>query len=433
MAIIDFRKNADKLFSKVFYQIQAAKTDYVVVKGGSGSSKSYSVHQNELLKIMTATEGDTLVFRKHGADLRDSCYALFNNLINDWNLRPFFKSVYGNQIRRITYMPTGRSIILRGLDDSEKIKSIVGIKRVVLEEASEFELSDWMEILRRARGFEDIQFTLILNPISENHWIKKYLCDADGPYFKNATVFSFNYKDNVNVHGKPFLTEKDIERLENLKNVDENQYNIYVLGLWGIDNKEGKFCWAFSNSQIKKTSYNQQHILWASFDFNVDPMTCTIAQVFPHEQRVAGIECIKLQNSDVYAICDRILAKYPYALFHVTGDASGRSRSPLAKDNITAYGIICQKLNISPQQLIVPSVNPSIEDNRIVVNAVHQNWIIELDPDNCAHLIYDLRYVEVNGRGEIMKDRTSAKKFADFLDNWRYLINAAVRPHLLMR
>lgn len=434
MAKIDFHSNRHKLFSKVYYQIRDAKTRYVVIKGGSGSSKSYSAHQNEILDIMTRKEGHTLVLRKHGADLLDSCYELFNNLIDKYYLRPYFKSVYSTGKRRITFLPTGNSIILRGLDDSEKVKSMVGIKRVMMEEASEFVENDFLELTRRARGMPGIQFTQVLNPISENHWIKKLMCDDTAPYREKTTVLNFTYRDNVNGFGENFLTPEDIEELERLKLVNENQYNIYVLGLWGIDNKEGKFVWAFSNTQVKKgLKHDPDRITWASFDFNVNPVTCTIAQVFPEIETVRALECFKLENSDIWEMCKRVQAAYPFALWNVTGDATGQSRQAISKDNMTYYQIILQLLNLAPQQIKVPSVNPNIEDNQIFVNAVHKNWWVEIDEDKCSPLIYDLRYVEVNGKGEIIKDRTSTKKFADFLDNWRYFLNVAVKPHFNLR
>ncbi len=128
-------------------------------------------------------------------------------------------------------------------------------------------------------------------------------------------------------------------------------------------------------------------------------------------------------------MCERLNAAYPDVLWMITGDATGQSRSAMVRDNVNYYQIISNELNLAPAQMLVPSVNPPIEANRLMVNAVHKNWNVEIDPQRCQPLIYDLTYVEVTGTGEIIKDRTTNKKFADFLDNWRYLINMAVRPH----
>jgi phage terminase large subunit len=382
---------------------------------------------------MTESDGDTLILRKHGADLRESVFKLLNTLIDKWGVRPYFKSNFSNENRRITYLPTGRSIVMRGLDDTEKIKSIVGFKRIILEEASEFTFEDFLELGRRARGIEGIQYILILNPISENHWIKKQLCDADGPYSSKTTVLKYTYKDNVDGYGKSFLTKEDIESLEMLKDVNDNQYRIYVLGEWGVENTESKFVWAFHQGQKKDTTHDPERITWATFDFNVNPLTCTVAQVFPDMKIIRAIECIKLQDSDIWQMCERIQSLYPGALWNVTGDATGQSRSALVRDNTTYYQIIQQQLKLLNSQIKVPTVNPPVEENRILVNAVHKNWTVEIHPVKCQPLIYDLTYVEVNGKGEIIKDRSSSKKFADFLDNWRYLLNTAVKPHFNLR
>ena len=104
--IIDFKTYADRLFSKVYYEVRKAKSRIVVIYGGAGSSKSYSVHQNELLNIMTA-KYDTLVLRKSGSDLRESSFKLFEQLISAYNLNHLFTSSFYADNRRITYLPSG--------------------------------------------------------------------------------------------------------------------------------------------------------------------------------------------------------------------------------------------------------------------------------------------------------------------------------------
>lgn len=429
---IDIRKNRRELFTGVYRKLRRAETRYVVVYGGSGSSKSYSVHQLELFNLLKRSRGDTLVIRKYGADLRESCYKLFGQLIDGAGLRPYFRFTYSADNRRISFKKNGCSLIFRGIDDPEKLKSIVGIRRIVIEEASQLSFDDFLELNRRARGMEGIQIIFILNPISENHWIKTQFCDEGSPYYSETTVLRFTYRDNCNGHGKSFLTAADIRELERLKEINENQYRIYVEAEWGVDNKEGKFCWAFDRSQIKSTQLDPEVSLWASFDFNVNPLTCTVAQVWPYEKKIRAIACFKLENSDIWKMCERLNAAYPDVTWLVTGDATGRNRSALIQDNIDYYGIISKLLNLAPAQLRTPSVNPSIEQNRVVVNWVHKCWDVAIDPQRCQPLIYDLTYVEVDGEGGIIKDRSSLKKFADFLDNWRYLINSAIRPHFTL-
>lgn len=429
---IDFTKNADKLFSRVFYQVRKAKARFVVVYGGSASGKSYSVHQNELRLLMKPIKGDTLFFRKHGVAHAESCYKLLSNLIDQWKVQQYFKKYYSTNNRRIVHLPTGRQIVFKGVDDPENLKSLVGFSRIVLEEANQFTFDDFKEIVRRARGYENIQFILILNPISENHWIKTNLCDPQGAYYNDTEIMRFNYADNCNLAGKPFITESDIAELERLKLVDENQYRIYALGEWGVEDKNKKFVWAFQRDKhVKHTVHNPQRITWASFDFNVNPLTCTIFQMILEEKTVRAIECIKLPNSDIWQMCDRLKASYPGALWMVTGDSSGKNRQAISRDNLNYYHVIMSQLRLNSQQVQIPTQNPPQAENQLVVNTAFKLWNIEIDPVKCKDLVYDITYVEMGADKKIVKDdRNDDKQQSDFLDTLRYFINMAVAPHL---
>jgi phage terminase large subunit len=413
--IIDFATYADKLFSKVFYQVRKVKSRIVVIYGGAGSSKSYSVHQNELINLMQGNH-DTLILRKTGSDLRDSSYKLFEQLINSMGLRHLFTSSFYSDNRRITYIPTGKSLIFKGVDDSEKLKSIVGIQRIVMEEASQFDFEDFLEINRRARGVEDIQITLILNPVSEKHWIKRKLCDEGSPYANDTTVLRFTYSDNK------FLTASDIAELERLKYVNENQYRIYVLAEWGIDDNSNRFAYSFNEDKhTGLCEFLDKEAIYLSFDFNRDPISCTVFQEKDGVIRVPYV--IKLATSNIYELCDHIIAKFGRKLFMVTGDATGKSSSAMVQDDINYYTIIRQKLKLSAGQLQVPSVNPRVRENRVLVNAILEHKKVLIDKVNAAPLIYDLLYCEVDGNGDLVKDRSNDKRKADILDEFRYYLN----------
>jgi phage terminase large subunit len=414
---IDFTKNADKLFLPLFYKLRKCNTRYVVNYGGAGSGKSYSQHQLELINILQADK-DTLLLRKHGTSIQDSSYALFQNIALEWGIHHLFEWAFSNAKRQITVKHSGRKIVMKGLDDTEKIKSIAGIKRIVIEEASEITLKDFMEVTRRARGADGIQITLLLNPVSEKHWIKAHLVDETGTWHSKTSIFHTTYLDN------PFLTEDDIQALMDLKRVDYNHYRIYALGEWGIEDKQGKFAWAFEESRhvaVGTIPYNPEHVLWLSFDFNRNPMTCGAIQYY--DGWIYVLKSFKLKNSDIYQMCDTLMATYPHAIYMVTGDATGQNKSALAKQDVNNfYQVIKQKLEIGPSQIKLPSVNPDISMNKVLVNAILQNENVLIDP-SCKPLIFDLNYVEIDENNKIIKDRSSEKKEADSLDWFRYWIN----------
>ena len=167
-----------------------------------------------------------------------------------------------------------------------------------------------------------------------------------------------------------------------------------------------------------------------SFDFNVNPITCVVIQQTPTHDNF--VECIKLNDSNIYALCDVIRAKYPHAVFMVTGDASGTNNSALTKDKINYYTIIKEQLNLGDGQFKVPSVNPPLVENRVLVNAYLNNAPCIINEDSNDGLIYDLLYVEVDENNKIKKDvRTDKKQQADAMDCFRYYVNTFRREYLM--
>lgn len=406
-----------ELYTEVYWKIQKTTKRFVVNYGGAGSSKSVSQHQNELMNLLDA-DYDILMIRKHASDIRDSSYKLLQNLAKDYGLYHLFEWRFSNAVREIENKITGHKIMFRGIDDPEKVKSIVGIKRIVVEEASELNFPDHLELNRRARGIEGIQIVYILNPVSENHWIKAKLIDGIAYEGRVETIVS-TYKDNH------FLTQDDIRELLALKDIDENQYNIYVLAQWGVDDKNSKFAYAFNQAEhvVEDIDVNPNEYVYLSFDFNVNPICCSVVQFY--DGIISVVECIKLNDSDIYALCDVIRASYPGCMFVVTGDASGKSRSAMVKDGLNYYLIIKQELGLIDSQFKVPTVNPKLVENRVLVNAAFKTIPIEMSENKAKALIDDCKYCEVDENNRLIKDRSSKHAEADALDTWRYYLNVA--------
>ena len=112
------------------------------------------------------------------------------------------------------------------MDDPEKIKSIAGITRIWIEEATELTKEDFNQLNLRLRGRDNLQITLTFNPIDEDHWIKKHFFD-NPEVNKKSDILHTTYKDNK------FLDETYKEELESYKSIDKNYYKIYALGDWG--------------------------------------------------------------------------------------------------------------------------------------------------------------------------------------------------------
>jgi len=213
-----------QLTNEVYYSLYKDKSRYLVLYGGAGSGKSVFAAQKILVRMLTERPHRFLVVRKVARTLRFSVFSLFQDIIAQWNLTPLFKV---NKSDMTITCINGNQILFAGLDDVEKLKSIANITGIWIEEASELEPRDFMQLDLRLRGPTKHykQIILTFNPISALHWLKKEFFD----YKKdNATVLKTTYKDNK------FIDPEYAKVLEELKYKDEVYYKIYALGEWGV-------------------------------------------------------------------------------------------------------------------------------------------------------------------------------------------------------
>lgn len=261
-----------------------------------------------------------------------------------------------------------------------------------------------------------------LNPTQK--WPKQFLHEA---HLKGELPADFFYltatpKDNS------FVTQDQWNAWSTL---DERYQKQFIEGDWtNFDETDNRFAYCYDKkAHIGKTVLNKSREVYLSFDFNRDPVTCAVLQHYNNE--VFVIEQIKLGNSNIHDLCDRIIATYGGSMFIVTGDATGKASSALVKDNINYYTVIRSKLNLSFQQLKVPSINPTLEENRVLINYALKNMKITIDPDNCKGLIYDLEHARVLPDGSLDKsNRNDPTKQLDALDCFRYYLNT-FHKHIL--
>lgn len=204
------------------------------MRGSAGSGKSHFAAQKLLLRTLgdfNTVQHRLLVLRKTLPSAKDSTYTLIKNYIYDWNIYHFVKSITVNPV--CFTFTNGSEILIRGLDQPEKVKSIEGITSIWLEEANQFTQEDFDELDRRLRGNLGTykQIMLSFNPVSKYSWLYKTFFATDR---KNTTLHHSTFKDNVYIQ----KDEDYLQVLEQYKN-SPNNYNhlVYYLGEWGV--KEG--------------------------------------------------------------------------------------------------------------------------------------------------------------------------------------------------
>jgi len=412
-----------------FDKVLNCQDRFLVMYGGAGSAKSYSVQQKILLRIISEIPHNYLCIRKVGNTLKNSIFNLFWQIINKHNLSEYFKRNLTEL--SITYIPNGNRIFCMGLDDVEKLKSIAGITGIWIEEATEIDEADFDQIDIRLRGetAHYKQIILTFNPVEETHWLKKRFFD-NTEWLNNLTYTTLHttYRDNYYIDSayKDNLNAKAL--------VDPNFHRVYTLGLWGKRDVKRPYMFNFSSTKhvIKGLVKDNAHALILSFDFNVDPFVCIIGQVLPSikpgVRRIRLYDEIVLRNADVYRMCEVIrtkLSDVELSRVLVTGDATSRKKQIGVRDNIDAWTQIQQFLNISNNRMKVPSANPSVKTNQVHCNYVLFHDDVAFD-STMTTTINDMMYVETDREGNIIKDRSNDNKYSDALDCFRYLLNSFV-------
>ena len=200
---------------------------YLVLKGGGGSGKSIFAGRKVLERVTTEPGHRYLVCRKVARTLRESC---FKQLLGQLGQHYPDSGCKVNKSDMSFFFPNGSEILLAGLDDVEKLKSIYNITGIWIEEPSELREGDFNQLDIRLRGKTRWykQIILSFNPINVNHWLKKRFFDRRDP---RARVHESTYLDNR------FLDEEYIRTLEGFRETDEYYYQVYALGMWGVTGK----------------------------------------------------------------------------------------------------------------------------------------------------------------------------------------------------
>jgi hypothetical protein len=241
--------------------------------------------------------------------------------------------------------------------------------------------------------------------------------ELKAPYFFKQSLMSDN----------PVVPEEYKKSMENL---DTTTYKKFVLGDWDIIDVEKPFAYAF-NSRIhigKLNKPSKSLPLYLSFDFNVDPITCLVGQ---HSAKwIRFHKEYRLRNSNIYALCEKIKEDWGGYYFYVTGDASGNNRSAMVQGNLTYYKIIKSILGLEDTQMRVPTHNPGVANNRVLVNSLlekfptkelSQQGAITFDAEGCPFTIKDMQYCEVDRHGQI--DKTKDKHMTHLIDCCKYYLD----------
>lgn len=217
--ILNLKKS---LFNDVYYShLLDYSKRYEVYYGGAGSGKSVFICQKLLVKACRSKR-KVLIIRKYGTTLKDSVFQLVVDMLKKWHI---YDSCKVNLSTYTITLPNGSIFLFKGMDDSEKIKSITDITDIWCEEATELAEDEYTQLDLRLRALAgDLQLIVSFNPISKVNWVyKKWFADS-AIVNDDTMILKTTYKDNR------FLPDAYIAALEDKIHSNYNYYRIYALG-----------------------------------------------------------------------------------------------------------------------------------------------------------------------------------------------------------
>ena len=469
------------MFNPLFYHLRdAMKNEEVRIVlniGGSSSGKSYSSAQ---IAVYTVLEQgcNILVLRKVGSSISRSIYMDFKTIIrSDESLQKMF-DCFQNEIR---CKINGAIISFSGLDDSEKIKGISQYKYLILDELTEFEYEDFRQLRKRMRGIKGQQMICNFNPISELHWIKTKVIDAEQweelPRYigrkgseicrfskitskcKNSSRVIINprtgdkeihpsdmlllkttYLNNFWVVGSPdgdfgFYDKQTVADFEKDKERDYDYYRIYALADWGIIRTGGEFLYNFDEKRnTGEVSFNGTLPIRLSVDNNVLPYISVGVWQLDGNRLFQIHEIAAEEPNNTVVKAGGLVVNYLKNLGYddiiiVHADASTSAKNTIDEQKMSFIDKFCDVLRKAGYQvnLSIPKKNPSVSMSCEFANKLLYESRIKINRD-CKKSVLDYLNAKRDANGGMIKKRVrdrntgqSYEQWGHFTDTLRYI------------
>jgi hypothetical protein len=450
------------------------KGRYLALFGGAGSGKSVYAVQMFVKRLVNESDANHkfMFVRKVARTIKDSIFEQTKLILKD---QGFYQFCTFNKVeKQITFKPNGNKIIMTGLDDPEKIKSISGVTGIFCEEITELSENDFLQLDLRLRGKYKypLQFVYAFNPVDSNHWLTKYvepqLNQKLPDYIKNLVylekskvweftrvtddgnelktrVINTTYKDNR------FIDQDYKSQLKLLSSVSETYHEVYERGRWGRVKSGDLFAHAFTPAKHLKdnTTRNKNNVLHYTVDFNVRPyMSGLIIELeyikggywggFLDYWQLTVLEEIANEHprNTAYDLGAELVNRYDIESgFFLYGDASGNKRLGV-KDTKTHFYDLKKGLDKYALNCVerVPSQNPRFKN--IAPNSLGRKAFLNLllsgalpcriiiDSKKCSNFVKDLKYCLQDGSGRLLKKKNKEgyEERGHHLDAFQYFI-----------
>lgn len=447
----------EKIINQTFIPLFENQDRYLLLWGGRGSSKSNFTAKKLIYDCLNEPYLRFILIRNTYATIKDSQYQTIKDIVEEWGLQSLF-TFKENPLEIKCW--NGNMIYARGCDDVAKIKSIKDPSGAWYEEANEIKEEDFLTITTSIRTAKArfLQEILSFNPECEGEpedfWINKWFFNGK-PVEKCFTstleirvgdkTLSTSYTAHHSTyHDNQWITPEFIAFIEYLRDTNPYYYQVFCLGEWGTKPAINPFAYNFDEKfhLTRQVGIDQTKRLHISIDFNLNPFGCLFSNIYRDESGlyVNFIGELSIENGSIHKMAERIKASYGPLLQNclMTGDAMGKRRDLGQADNASNYETLRRSLELRQNQLIIPP-NPTHETSRNDFNYllhIAKDWRnrikVQIHPDLCPGFVNDLRNVNCNAEGEIIKgNRNDLSQRADMLDCGRYTVHSFLRDEIL--
>lgn len=220
--------------------------------GSYGSGKSHAICQKIIIKLFEEVR-KACIFRDVYDTHKESTFDLLKQILENMGL--LAEVGVRHHKTKVCYtlsplgfkFPNGSRIIFKGMDSTEKIKSLNGVSIVWIEECSEISVDAYIELLGRIRTPDtSMHFILSCNPVGKFNWVYQHFFESTGEDGTANVILSDELlyehkclvKGNVYYHhstcdDNPFLPASYIPRLDEMKTYDRALWYVARLGRFG--------------------------------------------------------------------------------------------------------------------------------------------------------------------------------------------------------
>ena len=387
---------------------------------GSGKSKALCFESLQLAYENPGRVG--LIGAPTYPMLRDATLHAFTEILTSNEIPfDFNKSEYV-----LTFRDTGSKVLLRSLDEFERLRG-TNLAWFGVDELSYTAEEAWLRLEGRLRDplAQRLCGCAVWTPKGYDWVYKKFLKDKPTGY---EVILA-------KPHENQFLLDAVPDFYERLKSsYDEKFYRQEVLGEY-LSAHSGLVYREFQRPEhvVEVVADPNRPLLWA-LDFNVDPMSSIVAQM--HGDTLVVLDEIVIERASTIDACSEFIARYPNhpAQLIVYGDASGNS---LKTSGTTDYEMIRSFFNARRRFGVdyrVPKSNPAVRDRILLMNSYLKNAAGEVRmyvAPRCKGLIQDFEEVVYRSdSNQIDKNRDS--KRSHLSDALGYLIWQECRPQVQM-